>query len=61
MADGHSGKDVLMNPRLSAGKAYPAAMTAMSAMGKAVHDSGLDESLIQLIDIRASQINGCGY
>ncbi len=50
-----------MEPRLSAGKAYPAAMTAMSAMGKAVHDSGLDESLIQLIDIRASQINGCGY
>jgi len=30
-------------------------------MGQAVHESGLDPMLIGLIEIRASQINGCGF
>jgi AhpD family alkylhydroperoxidase len=33
----------------------------MLAMEKAVHGSGLEPSLLELIKIRASQINGCGY
>jgi AhpD family alkylhydroperoxidase len=39
----------------------PAATAAMAALGKAVAESGLDRSLIELIKIRASQVNGCAY
>src|SRR5215510_4930103 len=34
---------------------------AMLNLGAAVRRSGLEESLVLLIDVRASQINGCGY
>ena len=37
----------------------PEAMSAMQALGKVVHDSGLPANLIELINLRASQINGC--
>ncbi len=33
----------------------------MATLSSCVRKSGLEESLIQLIDIRVSQINGCGY
>jgi alkylhydroperoxidase family enzyme len=55
------GKAGSMEPRLSLYKANAQAMRPMSQMGQAVHESGLDEALVHLIDIRASQINGCGY
>ncbi len=35
--------------------------TALSALSKAVGDSGLDRALTELIKIRASQINGCAF
>jgi alkylhydroperoxidase family enzyme len=50
-----------MEPRLNSHQANPDVVKPMMAMGKAVHDSGLDEKLVQLIEIRASQINGCGF
>jgi AhpD family alkylhydroperoxidase len=37
----------------------PDAMQALQAVGKAVHKSGLSPQLIELVNLRASQINGC--
>ncbi len=37
----------------------PEAMQALQAVGKAVHKTGLTEQLIELVHLRASQINGC--
>jgi AhpD family alkylhydroperoxidase len=39
----------------------PAARAALSALSKAVDDSGLEKQLVELIKIRASQINGCAF
>ena len=39
----------------------PAVVAALTAISKAVSDSGLDKSLTELIKIRASQINGCAF
>ncbi|MHB8254774.1 MAG: carboxymuconolactone decarboxylase family protein [Acidiferrobacter sp.] len=39
----------------------PAVTVALRDLGQAVDDSGLDKSLIELIKLRASQINGCAY
>ncbi|WP_213301270.1 carboxymuconolactone decarboxylase family protein [Paraburkholderia sacchari] len=35
--------------------------SALSAMSKAVDDSGLEKPLTELLKIRASQINGCAF
>ncbi len=37
----------------------PDAMQALQSLGKAVHKSGLSPQLIELVNLRASQINGC--
>ena len=37
----------------------PEAMQALQALGKAVHKTGLSPQLIELVNLRASQINGC--
>lgn len=37
----------------------PGAMDALQAVGAAVGEAGLDPSLIELVNMRASQINGC--
>lgn len=34
---------------------------AMGGVGKAIRETGLETSLIELVNIRASQINGCAY
>jgi AhpD family alkylhydroperoxidase len=47
--------------RVDYGKAFPGGVQAMLAMEKAVHGSGLEPSLLELVKIRSSQINGCGY
>jgi AhpD family alkylhydroperoxidase len=39
----------------------PGVAAALTAVGKAVSDSGLDKALIELIKIRALQINGCAF
>jgi AhpD family alkylhydroperoxidase len=38
----------------------PDAMQALQALDKAVHRSGLPAKTIELVNLRASQINGCG-
>jgi AhpD family alkylhydroperoxidase len=37
----------------------PEAMDALQSLGKAVHKTGLTPNLIELVNLRASQINGC--
>ena len=50
-----------MEPRLKYGQVAPAAIHAMSALESYVRESGLERSLLELVKIRASQINGCAY
>ncbi|MEO8747116.1 MAG: carboxymuconolactone decarboxylase family protein [Rhodanobacter sp.] len=50
-----------MKIRLDYRKAAPAAFKAMLDLEAAVHRSGLEPSLIELVKMRASQINGCAY
>ena len=42
-------------------KTSPETYQAMLGFSKAVVDSGLEHSLIELVKIRVSQINGCAY
>ena len=37
----------------------PGAMEALTGLAKAAHKGGLDATLAELVDLRASQINGC--
>ena len=39
----------------------PSAREAMYGLQRYIHESGLERSLVDLIDLRASQINGCAY
>ena len=50
-----------MKPRLEYAKVAPGASRAMYELEKYVHASGLEESLLELVKMRASQINGCAY
>jgi AhpD family alkylhydroperoxidase len=47
--------------RVDYGTAFPGGVKAMHALEQAVRGSGLEPSLLELVRIRASQINGCGY
>jgi AhpD family alkylhydroperoxidase len=50
-----------MQPRLDFYKASPDAAKAMLALEGAVNKLGLDPGLLDLVKLRASQINGCAY
>ncbi|TAM83098.1 MAG: carboxymuconolactone decarboxylase family protein [Acidobacteria bacterium] len=51
-----------MEPRLNASKVAPAAYRAMAALeGYVKHSSNLAAPLLELVRMRASQINGCAY
>src|SRR5262245_11627905 len=50
-----------MQARLDHYKAAPAAIQAVLALEKYVRKCGLEPSLINLVKVRASQINGCAY
>src|SRR5438445_9185701 len=39
----------------------PEALRGMYQLEHYIHNSGLEESLIELVKMRASQINGCAY
>lgn len=47
--------------RMDFGKASPQAYQAMHDMEARVQSSGLEKSLIELIKVRVSQLNGCAY
>jgi AhpD family alkylhydroperoxidase len=50
-----------MKPRLMPDQVAPAVIKPMLDLEKSVRNSGLEQSLIELVKIRASQINGCAY
>ncbi len=61
-----SGKEAtmpkkFMQPRIDAMRTSPGAFNAMSALQAYVEGSGLERSLLKLVEIRTSQINGCAF
>lgn len=50
-----------MQPRLNFLQASPEIIKAVRALNQAVEECGLERSLLHLIKLRASQINGCSY
>jgi AhpD family alkylhydroperoxidase len=50
-----------MTPRLNPFAAAPAPMQAWLDFGMNILQSGLENSLMELVKIRASQINGCAF
>lgn len=53
-----------MQQRINPSKAYglfPALPKGLTLIADAVEEAGLEERLVCLLELRASQINGCGY
>ena len=50
-----------MKPRLDVTRVSPKALQAMLGLQKTVNSSGLERPLLELVKMRASQINGCAY
>ena len=50
-----------MQPRIDFRKTAPGAMQALLTFQAYVNNSGLSKSLLELVKIRASQINACAY
>ena len=50
-----------MSTRLNYSQAAPEVLTAMLGLTKHLHNSGLDENLLNLVCLRASQLNHCAW
>ena len=50
-----------MKPRIDYRKITPAGISALSGLENYVRQSGLETSLLELVKLRVSQINGCAY
>ena len=50
-----------MKPRIDFNRVSPRAFQAMFGLQRYVNESGLDPALLRLMEMRASQINGCAY
>jgi AhpD family alkylhydroperoxidase len=50
-----------MDPRIDYSRVAPGALQTMLNMEKYLHQSGLETPLLDLVHLRASQINGCAY
>ncbi len=50
-----------MKPRVEYGNVAPEGLAAMLGLEKYVRGSGLEHGLLELVKVRASQINGCAY
>ena len=50
-----------MKPRLNYSKAAPGVYDAMDGLDQYLGRCGLDPALLYLVQLRASQINGCAY
>lgn len=50
-----------MEPRIDYLKSARGVLGAMLGLEKYLHESGLEESLLDLVKLRASQVNGCAY
>jgi AhpD family alkylhydroperoxidase len=51
----------IVKARLNAFKVAPDVIKAMLALEEAAQAGGLEKSLVHLVKLRASQINGCAY
>jgi AhpD family alkylhydroperoxidase len=54
-------KETMMKERLNVFAAAPAPMKALLDFGQTISKAGLEPSLMELVKIRASQINGCAF
>jgi AhpD family alkylhydroperoxidase len=54
-------KEMDMTPRLNPFAAAPALMKSWLDFGLGLNGKGLEESLMELVKIRASQVNGCAF
>ena len=50
-----------MEPRLDLAKISPKARAAMAGVERYARESGLETPLLELVRLRASQINGCAF
>ena len=50
-----------MKPRLNYAKVAPGVYDAMDSLDRYLQACGLEEALLHLVRLRASQINGCAY
>ncbi len=50
-----------MQPRINYLKAAPGAYHAMLGLEQYLHNSGLEQPLLHLVKLRASQLNGCAF
>lgn len=50
-----------METRFNYSQAAPGVYDSMAAVDQYIRDCGLDSSLVLLVQLRASQINGCAY
>jgi AhpD family alkylhydroperoxidase len=50
-----------MKPRMNFFQAAPDTLKALMALESQIQSSGLEQSMIELVKTRASQINGCAY
>ena len=50
-----------MSERIDFSKLTPEGYRAMAGLERYVRESGLEPSLLELVKLRASQINGCAY
>jgi AhpD family alkylhydroperoxidase len=55
------GTGEVMNVRLNYGQVAPGVYEAMDALDQYLQACGLERALILLVQLRASQINGCAY
>jgi AhpD family alkylhydroperoxidase len=53
--------DIIMKARIDLMHVDPGVMQAMFGLERQIRKAGLDESLLNLVLMRASQINGCAY
>ena len=50
-----------MEPRINGAKVAPGVIEAMLGLSTYLRKSGLETSLVDLVNLRASQMNGCAY
>ena len=50
-----------MTDRIDYARVAPGALHAMYALQRYTQESGLEHSLLELVKLRASQLNGCAY
>jgi AhpD family alkylhydroperoxidase len=54
-------EDINVEPRINYAKVAPGVIGSMLTLSSYLRKSGLEESLVNLVCLRASQINGCAY